>query len=87
MDLEIILSEISQTEKDKYYMIKHTWNLKKDKNELIYKIEIYSQMQLTNLQLPKGKGVGDKLEVWDQHIHTTVYKIDDKDLQIGRAHV
>ena len=49
-------------------------------NELIYKIEIYSQMQLTHLQLPKGKGVGDKLEVWDQHIHTTVYKIDDQDL-------
>ena len=29
MDLEIILSEISQTEKDKYYMIRRMWNLKK----------------------------------------------------------
>ena len=30
MDQEmIILSEVSQTEKDKYYMISHMWNLKK----------------------------------------------------------
>ena len=25
----IILNEVSQTEKDKYHMISHTWNLKK----------------------------------------------------------
>ena len=31
-------------------------------------------------KLTKGKQVGDKLEVWDQHIHTTIYKIDSKDL-------
>ena len=45
MDLEInILSEVSQTEKDKYNMISHMWNLKKnDINELIYKTEIDSQ--------------------------------------------
>ena len=30
MDLEIvILSEVSQMEKEKYYMISHMWNLKK----------------------------------------------------------
>ena len=30
IDLEdIILSEVSQTEKDKHYMTSHTWNLKK----------------------------------------------------------
>ena len=42
MDLEIIiLSEVSQTEKDKYHLISLHWNLKKkDINELIYKIEI-----------------------------------------------
>ena len=40
MDLEIIiLSEVSQTEKDKYHMISHMLNLKKkdDVNKLIYK--------------------------------------------------
>ena len=41
MDLEIIiLSEVSQTEKDKYHMIFHTWSLKKMYIcELIYKTE------------------------------------------------
>ena len=58
MDLDIIiLSEVSQTEKDKYHMISHTWNLKEnDTNEPIYKIEIDPQTQKTNLWLPKGKG-------------------------------
>ena len=41
--------------------------LKNDTNELIYKTEIDSQTQKTNLWLPKGKGGGwrDKLGVWD----------------------
>ena len=47
MDLEIIiLSEVSQTEKDKYHDIMYTQNLKKKKediNELIYKTEADSQ--------------------------------------------
>ena len=46
MDLEIIIpSEVSQTEKDKYHMISHMQNLKKnDTNELIYKTKIKLQM-------------------------------------------
>ena len=37
------------------------WNLKKiDMNELIYKAEIDSQTQKTNVWLPKKKGVGRK---------------------------
>ena len=44
MDLEIIiLSEVSQTEKDKYRMISLVCRIKKQKNELIYKTEIGSQ--------------------------------------------
>ena len=44
MDLEIIiLSEVSQTEKDKYHMISLVCRIKKQKNELIYKTEIGSQ--------------------------------------------
>ena len=43
MNLEmIILSEVSQTEKDKYH-ITYMYNLKYDTNELIYKTEIDSQ--------------------------------------------
>ena len=59
MDLEIIiLSEVSQTEKDKYLNdITSMQNLKKnDTNELIYKIETDSKTKKTNLRLPKGKG-------------------------------
>ena len=47
MDLEIIiLSEVSQTEKDKYHMISITymWNLKNDMNKSIYKTETDSQI-------------------------------------------
>ena len=41
------------------------WNLKYDTNELIYKIETDLQTQKTNLCLPKWKGGGYKLGVWD----------------------
>ena len=53
MDLEIIIvSEISQTVKDKYII--YMWNLLKKRNKLIYKIETDSQTLKTNLWLPKG---------------------------------
>ena len=42
------------------------WNLKKnDTNELIYKIEIDTQMQNTNLWLPREKWGRHKLEECD----------------------
>ena len=64
MDLDIIiLSEVSQTEKDKYHMISLTWNLKNDTNELIYKTKKDSQTE-NKLMVTKGKRVGrDKLGV------------------------
>ena len=34
-----IESEISKKEKDKYHMISHIWNLKYNRNELIYETE------------------------------------------------
>ena len=45
MDLEIIiLSEVSQTEKDKYYMIiTYMWNIKNNINEFIHKTETDSE--------------------------------------------
>ena len=44
MDLEIILlSKVSQKEKDKYHMISLLWNLKYDTNELIYETETDSR--------------------------------------------
>ena len=44
VDLErMILSELSQMEKDKYHEITYIWNLKSDTNEHICKTEMDSQ--------------------------------------------
>ena len=52
----IILSEVSQTEKDKYHVISLICGiLKNDTNELIYSTETDPQTLKTNLRLPKGK--------------------------------
>ena len=52
MDLKIfILCELSQKEKDKYYDITYTCNLKYDTNEFIYKIETFTDKK------QRGKGV------------------------------
>ena len=58
MDLEnVIQSEVSQKEKNKYHMILLICGIQKcGTDELIGKVEIESQMQRTNLWLPKGKG-------------------------------
>ena len=60
MDLEnIMLSEISQTEKDKYhYVITYMWNLKTNTNESIYKTETDSQTQKTNSGYQRGRWEG-----------------------------
>ena len=60
MDLEIVTpSEISQTEKDRYRIVSVICGIQKNgTDELICKAEIESQMQKTNLWLPKGEGRG-----------------------------
>ena len=67
MDLEtVIQSEVSQKEKNKYHILTHVCGTQKNgTNELIYKTEIESQIQKTNLWLPGGKGGKDKLGDWD----------------------
>ena len=53
MDLAIVtLSKVSQTEKDISYDIVYMWNIELGINEFIYKTEIESQMQKTDLWLP-----------------------------------
>ena len=69
IDLEIIiLSEVSQKKKDKYFMISlicGNWK-KKDANEFIHRTGMTHRHKKINLRLPKGKGGGrDKLRVWD----------------------
>ena len=49
------------------------WNLKNDTNELIYKTEIDSQIQKTNLWLPKGKRKGRKNLKFEVNRYTLLY--------------
>ena len=54
MDLEIIiLSEVSESDRDTYHDISYMWNLKNNTNELLYKTD--SQTKKTNSWLPKGR--------------------------------
>ena len=56
-----MLHEISQTQKDKYHMISLTCGIyETDTNELIYKTEIDSQTQRTDLWLPRKGSRGGK---------------------------
>ena len=61
MDLEgIILSEVSQTEKDKYCMISLKCGIQTIKQTSEYnKKETDSQVQRTNQWLPVGRGKGE----------------------------
>ena len=85
MDLEIIiLSEVSQAEKDKYHIISLLCGIQKnDTNELIYKTETDSQTLKTNLWLPSeesgGGGINQEIGV---NIYTLLYikQIINKDL-------
>ena len=64
MDLEIImLSEVSQTEKDKYD-ITYMLNLKYDTNELMYKTEIDSNMEKKHV-VTKEERRRNKRGVWN----------------------
>ena len=69
----VILSEVSQTEKEISHGIGHMWNLKK--------IRWYEWTYLQNrnrLSEDKLKGMGGRSKgVWDWHVHTTVFKMDN----------
>ena len=41
----LILSEVSQKEKDKYHVISHMWNLKHDTDKLIYETETLTDIE------------------------------------------
>ena len=48
----------SERERQKTYCTTHVWNLKYDINELIHETETDSQIQRTDLWLPRGKEGG-----------------------------
>ena len=61
MNLEIVIprdchtSEVSQTRERQIYNTAYVWGKKSGTNKLIYKTEIESRMQKTNLRLPVRK--------------------------------
>ena len=78
MYLEIvILSEVSQTEKDKYHMILiicgtlkkvYKWACLQNRNKVI---DVENKLIVT-----KEERRGDNLGDWDWHIHATIFKTD-----------
>ena len=55
MELEaLILSEVRQKEKDKYYMISHIWNLKHGTNEIVPEKKLGDMKN--RLVVAKGRG-------------------------------
>ena len=50
---------IAERERQIPYDITYMWNLKYDTNEHIYETETDSQIQSTDLWLPRGRGVGE----------------------------
>ena len=72
LDLETAkLSEISQTERDKYHNINYTWSLK-DTDELICKAESYRSHQAGLSRTLWGKGLFQaSLLSW----HTAVFSL------------
>ena len=77
MDLEIIiLSEVSQTEKDKYHKI----SLIYAESKKMIQVSLFTKQKHTHrLRKPtygyqRGKVRGrDKLGIWDWHTHTLLY--------------
>ena len=54
-------------------------NFKKDTNELIYKTETDLQISKQTYSYQRGNlGGRDKSGAWDEHTHTTMYKIDNQ---------
>ena len=76
MDIEIvILSEVNQTEKEKYCMTSHTCGIKKKWYKWTY---LQNRNRLTDLgnELMVARGIwGKRQEVWDQHVHTAIFKV------------
>ena len=60
-----MLSEVSQTEKDKCMISPTRGIFKNDTNEFIDKTDIDSQAWKTTYGYQRGKGKRDKLGIWD----------------------
>ena len=64
MQLEIIMQSKSERERQIPYDVTYIWNLKHGTDESIYKTEIDSQTQRTDLWLPRGRTGGRGID-WE----------------------
>ena len=71
MDLETIILSEGKQRKTSIIMTSHTWNLKNNTNELIYKTETDSQRKQT-YGYQRGKREGNKLRVLNNR-YTSLY--------------
>ena len=76
MDLEmIILSQVSQTDKDKYHMISLIVEYKN-----MIQMNLFTKQKQTHRHrkqtygYQRGKGRRDNLGAWGQQVHTIIYK-------------
>ena len=65
----IILSEVSETGKDRYHRISLLWSLKMDTNDLYYKRETDHRLRKESYGCPKGKE-GQGVVSWFRSIYT-----------------
>ena len=73
MDLEIIILRESSQE-NKYQHITYIWKLEKIiQMNLLTKQKKTHRHRKQTYSYQRGKEERDKLEVWDQHIHTNIY--------------
>ena len=80
MDLEIIiLSEVSQTKTNIIWYHLYVESKKNDTNELTYKQKQTHRHGKQTYGHQRGKvGGRDKLGVWDWHVYTAIFKIDNQ---------
>ena len=78
MDLEIvIISEVSQTKKDKYHMILLIGGIFKERVQMNLFTKQSHRCRKQNYGYQGVRWGRDKLGEWDWYIHITVYKIDN----------
>ena len=77
MDLEIMLSEINQIEKDKYFVFTYTWNLKNKTNKQIKQKQSYRYREWTSGCLTE-RGSGWRKELGEADLRNTNFQLQKK---------
>ena len=77
MDLEIVILSSSTGERQIPCDITYMWNLKYDRNELVYETEADSQAWIIDLWLPKGRE-GDRDEFGSLELVAARYYIQNE---------